>query len=130
MTKKDKSGLDDCIKCKAKCCRYVALDIDKPTCKRDYDNIRWYLMHDNIQVFIDDEGTWTLEFITNCQNLLPDYRCSNYAKRPKICRDYPNQESSCEYLGSGLHYKKLFKKPQDFERYLTQRGIDWKWKRK
>ena len=41
-----------CHNCPAMCCRYVASEIDAPTSKREYDNIRWYLMHRDVYVFI------------------------------------------------------------------------------
>ena len=127
--KVDAPELKDCISCRGKCCRHVALEIDKPTCKRDYDNIRWYLMHENIHVFIDQDGSWTLEFLTNCKHLKKDYKCDFYQKRPKLCRDYPIKGSYCEYLGDGSHYIELFTCPEDFEQYLNKKHIDWKWKR-
>jgi len=33
------------------CCRYFALQIDNPKTADDYDNIRWYLVHENVVAF-------------------------------------------------------------------------------
>ncbi|MEC7678378.1 MAG: hypothetical protein VX694_03850, partial [Planctomycetota bacterium] len=35
-----------CEYCTAKCCHYFALAIDEPVNRRDFDFIRWYLLHD------------------------------------------------------------------------------------
>ena len=35
-----------CASCAAKCCRYFALPIDTPTTWKDFDSIRWFLLHD------------------------------------------------------------------------------------
>lgn len=127
--KENVNKLDDCISCQGKCCKHVALEIDTPTCKRDYDNIRWYLMHENIYVFKDEDGSWTLEFLTKCKNLNEDFMCSIYQKRPKLCREYPGKDLRCEYIGDDLPYEKLFTCPEDLEQYLENRNIDWKWKK-
>ena len=129
MARKDQVQLYDCIACGAKCCRHLALEIDKPTCKRDYDNIRWYLMHENVNVFVDREGKWTLEFLTKCQNLLGNDTCIRYTDRPIICRDYPEPGDNCEYVGGDSPYKLFFSNVKEFEQYLDKRGIDWRWRK-
>lgn len=129
MAQKINNRLDDCIACQAKCCRHVATIIEKPTCKRDYDNIRWYLMHEDVQVFIDKEGEWTLEFFTKCENLLDNHTCSKYADRPGVCRDYPEDGTPCEYEHAEPLHKILFTRVGEFEKYLESRGIDWRWKK-
>ena len=42
-----------CNKCSGLCCRYFALPIDNPTTAKDYDDIRWYLCHENVVIFIE-----------------------------------------------------------------------------
>ena len=37
-----------CEHCTGVCCRYVALPIEKPTNRRDFDDLRWYVMHEGI----------------------------------------------------------------------------------
>jgi len=39
-------------KCKGLCCRYFAFPIETPEDWDDYDDIRWYLAHKNISVFV------------------------------------------------------------------------------
>lgn len=130
MAKNSKNRLSDCIACGAKCCRHVATEIDKPTCKHDYDNIRWYLMHENVNVFVDNDGKWTLEFLARCQNLLDNNTCIKYTDRPTICRDYPDSGDTCEFGGDDTPYKLFFTTVKEYEQYLDNRGIDWRWKKK
>ncbi|NQT50487.1 YkgJ family cysteine cluster protein [bacterium] len=82
-----------CGTCDGKCCRYFALEIDKPTSKRDFEDIRWYLAHENTRVFVED-GEWHLEVQNVCRHLDGDSRCRIYDDRPAICRDH--KMSDCE----------------------------------
>ena len=59
----------DCVACEAACCRHVAVEIDKPTCKRDFDNVRWQLLHDGVHVFVDHDNEWYVEFEAKCDAL-------------------------------------------------------------
>ncbi len=83
-----------CAYCTAKCCRYFALPIDTPTDLKDYEYIRWYLLHDRASVFTEDD-TWYLLVHTTCKHLGPDNRCGIYETRPEICREYST--ANCEY---------------------------------
>ncbi|NLW31039.1 MAG: hypothetical protein GXY77_06230 [Fibrobacter sp.] len=119
---------DNCSDCDAYCCRHVALHIDKPVSKKDYDQIRWYLLHENVWVSIDFENNWILEFRTPCRNIASDHKCIDYENRPKICRDYPSEDQLCERQTDKPFYRYLFKNDKEFEKYLDKKGIDWKWK--
>ena len=66
-----------CDHCTAKCCRYFALAIDKPTTWRDFDHMRWFLLHDKASVFVE-EGDWYLLVHTTCRHLQADNRCGIY----------------------------------------------------
>ncbi len=83
-----------CTYCTAKCCRYFALAMDKPTTWRDFDHMRWFLMHEKASVFVED-GAWYLLVHTPCRHLQPDNLCGIYETRPQICRDYTTDK--CEY---------------------------------
>lgn len=107
-----------CEHCAAACCRYLALPLDKPTSARDYDDMRWYLMHEGITVFLE-EGDWFVQFATKCKNLGADNRCSIYETRPDICRDY--KAGSCDYSGGAYGYDQLFTHPQQVEQYYEKR---------
>lgn len=83
-----------CEHCTAKCCRYFALPISTPKNFADLEYIRWYLLHEQATVFIEDE-TWYLLVHTVCRHLQDDHRCGIYETRPQICRDYTTD--NCEY---------------------------------
>lgn len=115
-----------CLKCGGSCCKYVAIEIDKPTTKKDYDHIRWYLFHKNVNVFIDHDKKWFIEFRTPCENLTNSNRCSKYIERPHICRKHGTSDGDCEYYDTP--YQAYFKSSYEFERYLEQKRIDWAFK--
>ena len=119
-----------CDGCAAECCRYVATQIDKPTCRRDYDHIRWYLMHRDVYVFVDHDGDWYLEFATACENLGADHRCLRYEERPRICRRHGEDDTDCEFHGEDPPYKRRFATAREFEAWLDKRGRKWRWKKK
>jgi uncharacterized protein len=102
-----------CNYCTAKCCRYFALPIDAPTELKDFEYIRWYLLHDRASVFTEDE-TWYLLVHTTCKHLLPDNRCGIYETRPEICREYSTE--NCEYEESWT-YERYFETPEQVHEY-------------
>ena len=93
-----------CDYCTAKCCRYFALPIEEPTELRDWEFVRWYLLHDKPTVFKEDE-TWYLLVHTECKHLQPDNRCGIYYTRPQICREYSTE--NCEYEDNWLYEQYL-----------------------
>ena len=102
-----------CDHCAAKCCHYFALPIERPKKRRDYDFIRWYLLHDRASVFVED-GTWYLLVHTACKHLREDYRCGIYETRPQICRDYSTDD--CEYDDEWA-YEQYFETPEQVAEY-------------
>ena len=129
MKSKKKIPVISCDSCTAACCRYVATGIDTPTCKKDYDHVRWYLMHRHVSVFIDHEDEWYIEFATDCENLEDDGRCGIYEKRPRICANHGATETMCEFYSEDLPYKKHFTRADEFESYLEAQGITWSFKK-
>ncbi len=107
-----------CDKCVALCCRYFALPIDNPKDAEDFDNIRWYLMHENIVVFIEDKQ-WYIGILTKCKNLLPDNRCGIYETRPRICRNYDTD--NCDYHGGDYEFEKLFTSADQLLQYAEKK---------
>jgi len=83
-----------CDHCSAKCCKYFALPIETPTEWTDFEYIRWYLLHGNSSIFLED-GNWYLCVHTVCKHLQDDNRCGIYFTRPQICREYSTD--NCEY---------------------------------
>ncbi len=117
------SGKCLCDYCNAKCCRYFALSIDRPVELRDFDFIRWYLLHDRATVFIDDEN-WYLLVHTTCKHLQDDNRCGIYHTRPEICREYSTD--NCEY-DDDTTYDKYFETAEQVVEYVqaTVLSTDW-----
>lgn len=76
-----------CFNC-AKCCQYVAIEIDKPTTMKEYDYIVWYLYHGGVSVFVDFDAAWFVKFETRCDHLTETGLCGVYDTRPAICRDF------------------------------------------
>jgi len=117
-----------CEGCEARCCRYVATQIDSPTAKQDYDYLRWYLLHRHVNVFIDHGGGWFIEFETPCEQLGEDHRCRGYETRPQICRGHGVGDTDCEFHGATEPYRIRFKTAQALEDWLDQRNVDWRFK--
>lgn len=106
-----------CEKCVALCCRYFALPLDNPEDAEDYDNIRWYLMHESVVVFIEKDQ-WYLAVLTRCKHLQPDNRCGIYERRPRICRKYTTD--NCEYHGAEYDYEQLFTSSEQLLEYAEK----------
>ena len=102
-----------CDYCTAKCCRYFALPIEVPDTWNEYDDIRWYLAHDQTSVFVD-EGAWYLLVHTTCKYLGSDNLCGIYEDRMAICRKYTTVD--CEYDDDSV-YDKLFETPEQLWEY-------------
>ena len=88
-----------CAQCGALCCRYMALEVDTPETAEEYDDVRWYLLHQKVRVLIDPDGDWFVAFDTPCEQLGPDGRCQDYENRPELCRSYPHDGEPCEFEG-------------------------------
>jgi hypothetical protein len=106
-----------CDKCDAACCRYVALEIDCPEDLEDFENIKWYVVHQNVKVFVDEDYSWNLEFSTPCKNLGENNRCLAYEDRPQICRDY--NQKQCTFHNS-YDEKYSFNSIKDVEEYIEK----------
>ena len=119
-----------CQFCTAKCCRYYSLPMEQPKTRKDFDYIRWFLMHGRSAVYIED-GTWYLLVFSDCQHLLPDNRCGIYETRPRICRGYDT--SNCEFHGEEYRYEHMFTSADQIQRYAEKelgRSILFKPRRK
>ena len=88
-----------CSKCTGLCCRYFALPLEDPEDWDDYDDIRWYLTHEDVTVFVEDDD-WYLNVKNKCRHLSSkDYKCEIYDVRPKICRGYKVED--CDFTATG-----------------------------
>jgi len=113
---KNKNPCEGCTKC----CEYICIEIDKPENKEDYDEIKWYLLHRDVWVFIDNDNSWNIQFNTKCMKL-QDGKCGYYEQRPHICRAHSADE--CEKYGEGDSFKVLFKSLEEFEKWVEDGSI-------
>ncbi|MFH1682195.1 MAG: YkgJ family cysteine cluster protein [Candidatus Woesearchaeota archaeon] len=117
----------DCTGCKALCCRYITVQLDKPKSKRDWDRLFWYLNHKDIFIYIDHENDWMMEFKTDCKKLLPDNSCGDYVNRPTVCRGH--NPFDCEHNQGDSPYKKLFCTVEELKIYLEEKRINYQYTR-
>lgn len=106
-----------CEHCTGMCCKYIALPLDTPETKRDFDDMRWYLLHQGISVFVEDDE-WYIQIEARCNALQLDNRCGIYETRPEICREYTIE--GCDYHGGNYEYKNIFKSPDEIEEFGKQ----------
>ncbi len=106
-----------CEHCTAACCRYIALPIEKPETRADFDDIRWYLLHEHVSVFVED-GDWYIAFNTPCRHLQPDNRCGIYEARPRVCRAYSTD--NCDYHSGDYGWEEHFAAPEHLDEYLLR----------
>ncbi len=115
-SKKKKTPSSKCSKCTGLCCRYFALPIETPEDWDDFDDIRWYLTHEDVQVFVE-EGDWYINIKNKCRHLNNEnYLCEIYEKRPGICRKY--DDDSCDFTGNDYDYELFFKDDHQMEEYM------------
>ena len=91
------------------------MEIDRPEDKKDVEQIRWFLLHKNVWIFIDNDKSWNIQFNTPCEKLDGNL-CSIYETRPQICRDYSTD--ACEKYGDGDSFTILWKHEEDFAEWL------------
>jgi len=103
-----------CARCIGLCCRYFALPIDNPGSAEDFDNIRWYLSHENIHVFIDG-GDWYMAVLNRCQHLTATHECGIYEDRPRVCREFSNTD--CDFHDEPFTFEQYFVGPDELEAY-------------
>ncbi|MFT7462609.1 MAG: Fe-S-cluster containining protein [Pseudohongiellaceae bacterium] len=100
-----------CGGCTALCCNYFALEIDAPDEPEDFENMRWYILHEGVQIFVEDE-VWYLSIARKC-TWLDGNKCGNYENRPTICKEYT--DVGCE--ADGPESDELFKNIEELEAY-------------
>ena len=105
-----------CDGCTGLCCRYFALPIETPETKGDYDDIRWYLCHNDITVFVD-EGDWYINIMNRCKSLSENgHGCRIYGKRPRICRQYNTKD--CDLAEGEYDYELHFTSDKEMDEYI------------
>jgi len=86
--------------CKGRCCRYITIQIPAPRDKIDIEEIRWFLAHRDISVYVASRR-WNVEVRNRCKYLNRRNLCDIYEKRPDICSLYDVE--SCEYPRRAKH---------------------------
>lgn len=110
-----------CEHCTGFCCRYLALPIEAPETKREFDDIRWYLMHENVSVFVED-GEWYINISTTCRHLKSDNMCGVYETRPQICREYSTD--NCDYHSGDYGWEAHLLCPEHLEEYQRKLALE------
>mgnify|MGYP006292718161 CR=1 FL=1 len=121
MAKENHGNEHECEQCGG-CCNHIAIQLDTPEDKEDFSNILWYILHENVNIFIGDDDNWYVEFITPCSELQPDNSCGVYHNRPLICREYDPDE--CVKHGDGEPEKFKFRNKEDLFAYMRLRGLN------
>jgi len=107
------------VHCGARCCKYITVTIPAPKSVDDWDEVRWWLAHQEVMVTHDDDG-WLLHVQTRCQNLKADNACAVYPDHMLCCQAYdPND---CEYTGEVPFDVKLLTQ-EDLADYLERRRL-------
>ena len=108
----------DCSKCEGNCCKHVAIEIDEPEDKEDFEAIRWYVCHEGVTVYLDVDDKWCVDVPAKCKYLGENNKCKIYDKRPGICSDY--SEEDCPFLDE--HEPKiLFKTLEDVDDFIKKK---------
>ncbi|MGC3967161.1 MAG: YkgJ family cysteine cluster protein [Pirellulales bacterium] len=107
-------GQSLCDHCTAKCCKYFAWPIERPSARSDFDYIRWAMLHSQTTFFVEDDD-WYVLVHTTCKHLRPDNLCGIYETRPEICREYSTAD--CEF-DSHYVYEKYFETPEQVYEYM------------
>jgi Fe-S-cluster containining protein len=106
-----------CTEC-ARCCQYVGVGINAPTTPRLATDVLWYLYHERVSVYRDEDGEWSVLFETRCRNLRDDLRCGVYQERPHICRSFDNR--ACD-VNAPRARALTFREPEAFLAWLAEK---------
>lgn len=112
----------NCMDCTAECCKHVAIQIDAPASKEDFEAIASYLRHENVSVYKDNEGDWLVEFKTRCRQL-DGNRCKAFKtnSQPMTCREY--SIGNCVMNSPGEYYKTFLWTPKEAKEQAAKEGI-------
>ena len=105
---------NQCVRCRGLCCRYFGLPIDTPETAGDFDDIRWYLLHKNTEVYVSDDD-WYLNVKNTCKHLQADYGCEIYESRPRICRGYSTKD--CDVTSDEYDHEHHFYSAEQLAEY-------------
>ena len=104
------------------CCKKIGFDISTPETLEEFEDIKWYLFHKGISVYIDRGNEWTVEVQTRCKQLDSKGRCKIYESRPPIC--YGFDPKMCDIdedeQNDDSDIGREFLKPEDVEEYIEE----------
>ena len=106
-----------CSEC-AHCCTYIAAPIDAPTDRDTCSSILWYLYHENIRIYQDNDKDRYIQFWTRCEALRPDGMCGVYEVRPDVCEDFTADD--CEVTNDDYGELAGFDTAQEFVVWLKK----------
>jgi len=107
-----------CRRCQSKCCRYFCFEIDKPDSFEEFENLRWFILHEGVSIHVD-KGDWFISINNKCKWLADDGRCINYDNRPMICREYTTD--ACDATGGDYQYDELFEAAEQIAAYARKK---------
>jgi len=105
------------LDCRSRCCRYITVVLPAPRRKVDFDELSWFLAHEDTSVYVEARR-WHLEVRTRCKYLNHENLCEVYDHRPQVCRDY--DVKSCEYPERPMHAIH-FDSREEFDQWRAQR---------
>jgi hypothetical protein len=109
-----------CNECDGHCCKYITVQIDEPKDDIDFEELKWFLCHENILVYIDHDGQWCLEVKTHCK--FQDQKtnlCTIYETRPKVCQEHLEEECEGNHEYEE-HYQKVFHTIGEVDEYRKE----------
>jgi Fe-S-cluster containining protein len=105
-----------CLECRGECCKKLAFNIEAPKNIIDFQDIKWYLYHEGVIVYIDNEGDWMVQVPVKCTKLGKNGRCTIYEDRPPICR--MSKVEDCEKNTDEMAV--VFRTVKDLESYMNK----------
>jgi uncharacterized protein len=106
-----------CKECGGRCCKYFCLQIDTPDSFEEFENIRWFLLHEGITVHVED-GDWYMSVANRCKALSADGQCTAYERRPLVCRRYVTD--NCDHTGGDYEFQEHFRTPEELARHARK----------
>ncbi len=106
-----------CRECGGKCCAYFCFEIDEPTDYDDFDDVRWFLLHENVSVHVD-QSDWYISIANRCKMLGENNECLAYEARPTLCRKY--DPATCDHTSGDYDYEEDFRTAEEIEAYARK----------
>ncbi len=78
----------ECSICAARCCKYLNIVVENPRTPEEVEYLLWHIFHGASEVYLDEDGDWSVVFHNECYHLTQDNRCMIYERRPAICRQF------------------------------------------